>query len=746
MRAARLTAMASTAATLLAVVTIAPGTASAAPTTRGPDTGRPAAAKSGPPATDVREIKPGQKFTLDRGLRSAQRARRAQKTPSPSAAAAPTPQVGTVRQWVALDDAKGILYLKKFTLRAVGNKIEVWVASDSDATSTGTRFPEGDCRNPVPGSTEITDAQVNGLVEQFDTNMFPKESATFSVAPDRDGSKAEVDGDFTGDGDKTVALIDNVRDDNFYDFPAAQTYIAGFFSSQINELLDRNVMTIDAFDWLHRTGDNPPNDPVAGDLCTSRAARPRLYEGTFAHEYQHLLEYYQDPNEVSWVNEGLSDFAEKVVGYANTTASVFQRGTESHLYCFHGYGTVRTDFNPNPRDCGGPQNSLTLWGDEETGDSILSDYGNAWSFMLYLRDHFGLPLITALHRDGDDQGLAAVQTQLNRFAGGRSVRTVVHDFQVMNLVDQTVQGRRGRVVGANKGRVTSASLRSRLNLLNPAAFARAGAAPNGADYVALRGRGSSFLSGSELRRVRFQGASTLPSLPLQWTVVDNAPGRAGNKTLWSGNESNLDSAAITEVSVPAGSPKLTYVERHLAEATFDYAYTVVSTDGGQTYTALANENTVQGPRGPALNGEAAGFVTQTFDLSPYAGQTILLGFQYVSDAGVNAGGWYVDDVKVADTTVSDGSTLAPFKSPTQIRPTRVANWDLRIIGYDEGRRRVRVLSFDGRRTVRLTARQIRSLRGYPLVVAVVAYDEPTELVQQYAPYSLRANGVEQPGG
>jgi hypothetical protein len=28
----------------------------------------------------------------------------------------------------------------------------------------------------------------------------------------------------------------------------------------------------------------------------------------------------------------------------------------------------------------------------------------------------------------------------------------------------------------------------------------------------------------------------------------------------------------------------------------------------------------------------------------------------------------------------------------------------------------------------------------------VAYDEPTEQVQQYAPYTLTVNGVRQPGG
>ena len=91
-------------------------------------------------------------------------------------------------------------------------------------------------------------------------------------------------------------LVDNVRDDNFYDTNNQNTfsYIAGFFSSQFNDLVDRNVMTIDAWDWLHRTGATPPHEPTA-DPCTSAPARPFLYEGVFAHEYQHLLESYEDP-------------------------------------------------------------------------------------------------------------------------------------------------------------------------------------------------------------------------------------------------------------------------------------------------------------------------------------------------------------------------------------------------------------------------------------------------------------------
>lgn len=699
---------------------------------------------------DIREIPQGKTYRLDPSIQASM-PRAALRAAAPLAAEAiASPPVGTVRGWIALDDEQGALYRKEYTLRGVGQHIEVWVASGSDATSSGIAFPTGDCRNTVPGSVEITDAQVQSLVDQFDNNMYPKESAAFSVPPSRDGTNALISGDFTGPGDKIVTLVDNVRDDNFYDFPARPTYIAGFFSSAFDDLLDRNVMTIDAFDWLHRTGANPPDEPNA-DLCLSRPARPHLYEGVFAHEYQHLLMSYTDASEVNFINEGLSDHAAWITGYSNSTASVFEPGAESHLYCFNGFGTIQTAYNPNPRDCGGPQNSLTLWGDEGSGNEILADYGNAWSFMQFLHDRYGPTFMTALHNDPAKQGIPAIQAQLDAFAAGTKVYDVLHDFQVMNLVDGIVDSRRGKVRGTSKARVTTPSLESVLNLDNPRSYAIPGAAPNGADYVRLRDTGGKVLSGKRLKSLSFTGATTLPPLPLRWTVVNDAPGRTGNPTLWSGNESNLDASAVLSVTVPAANPTLTYVENHFAENTFDYAYTVVSTDGGKTYTPLANANTVDGPFGPALNSPAdpnapREFVTQTFDLSAYAGQQILLGFRYVSDGGVNEGGWYVDDVAVGGTVLSDGATLNGIRSPTQISPIQVANWSVKIVGIDERHRSVLVRSFNGRSRVTLSRRDIAHLRRYPVLVAVVAYDDPTEQVQQFAPYTLVVNGVVQPGG
>ena len=444
----------------------------------------PARAGPQPPAAifdDLREVR-RTGFTLQgRDLPSA-------PVPHRRSVAAPTPAVGTVRQWLGLDDVKGDFYRKDFTLRASGEHIEVWVADD-------LAFPAGDCRGAA--ATVVTDAQVRSFVHEFDSNIYPRETTAFSRPPDRDGSNATLAGDFSGAGGKTVTLVDNVRDDNYANFPASTPYVGGFFSAQLNELFDRNVMTIDAFDWAHRSGARPPSDATA-DLCTSRPARPRMYEGTFAHEWQHLLQYYTDPAEVSWINEGLSDYAQTLVGYVSGTATVFHSGADSHLICYQGFGTVRTGYNTTPQGCGGPQNSLNLW-DEGGSGAVLADYGAAYEFMLYLRDRFGAGVLSRLHRDGERHGLAGVAAALR----GVDLYGVVHDFQSMTLLDKIVEG--GRLTGISRSRATAAGLRSTVNLANPAAYDTPGAAPNGADYVRLRDRTGRFLTGRDLTSVVFTG-------------------------------------------------------------------------------------------------------------------------------------------------------------------------------------------------------------------------------------------------
>ena len=45
-------------------------------------------------------------------------------------------------------------------------------------------------------------------------------------------------------------------------------------------------------------------------------------------------------------------------------------------------------------------------------DAVLADYGNAYSFMLYLYDRYGADFMSRLHRDGELQGLASLDAEL----------------------------------------------------------------------------------------------------------------------------------------------------------------------------------------------------------------------------------------------------------------------------------------------------------------------------------------------
>jgi hypothetical protein len=296
--------------------------------------------------------------------------------------------------------------------------------------------------------------------------------------------------------------------------------------------------------------------------------------------------------------------------------------------------------------------------------------------------------------------------------------------------------------------VVSKSLNASVNLDNPQSSADPGAAPNGADYVPLRKDGKN-LSGQDLESITFEGARTLPPLPLAWTIMSNDPDRPGNQVLFSGNDSNTDAAIVTHLSVPVTDPTLRFLAKYGAEATYDYGYVSVSTDGGKTYSATipGNHTVSDGPLGAGLNGTTAGFEPEEYDLSAYAGKDVLVSIRYVSDAGVNEGGLLVDDLTVGDTVVSDGSTLEPFDSPTEIVPTAVHNWNVRLIGLDARNHKAVQLTINGKFDFDLKAdkRKIERLAGFGQIVAMVAYDEPTEQVQQYAPYTLTVNGVVQPG-
>ena len=65
----------------------------------------------------------------------------------------------------------------------------------------------------------------------------------------------------------------------------------------------------------------------------NRRAITTYYETVLAHEFQHMIHWHNDRNEETWVNEGLSEFAQEVAGYEPDTifAEVFAQNPDTQL-------------------------------------------------------------------------------------------------------------------------------------------------------------------------------------------------------------------------------------------------------------------------------------------------------------------------------------------------------------------------------------------------------------------------------
>jgi Immune inhibitor A-like, MAM domain len=672
--------------------------------------------------------------------------------------------VGDRRLWPALDAVNNREYLKFFTLRAVGAHIEVWVASDQDAISKNLEFPPNDCRND--DRVQLTDAQGQYLAQQFDSVMYPRESQVFSAPPPRNGSQARVPARaglpadyYAGDGGRVVALVDNIRDENFADVEV-RSGIGGFYTPIFNDDVDRNVITVDGVDWLHRTGAAPPDNPIQGDLCRSRSARPFLIEATFAHEYQHLLQEYWDDREVSWINEGLSMYAEHLTGYADLSKPVTQVGFEGSAQCFFGNAWTVTPANPNPTN-GGPENSLTLWGDK--GDSqIVCDYGAAETFMHYLAGRFGVGFLTSLHRD-PDQGLASVRKLA---AGARAdVMEVIHDWAAMVALDGVLD--RGYALsGGQAAKYRTATVAGGVDWRNPQGFNKQGAPPNGSDYIRFRKASGAFFRAGEITSIAFDGSQTFPVRGIEWSVDRNPPDHGGNPALHSGGAGGLDRGIVRSVKVPSGAATLSFQTRYDLAPGLDFAFVQVSTNGGRSWRSLGGSVTtataavnatplvrrnLPGMTGKSGQGAFPAWTRATFDLAAYRGKTVLLAFRYVSDPRVTFPGWWIDDVRLGGSTLTAGSSRAGWKSFSQVSPgERVGGFTVQLVGYTTTAKRaaIRRLRLDGRQRARLAGAPLRRFLagGYDVVAAIVTFDEPTESRTTYAPYVLRVNGVRQPGG
>lgn len=169
------------------------------------------------------------------------------------------------------------------------------------------------------------------------------------------------------------------------------------------------------------------------------------------------------------------------------------------------------------------------------------------------------------------------------------------------------------------------------------------------DYdVALYGQNSSHRLGPAETTTK-QAQALIVVLPDKEVESQIGAPFAGDFFYYSGAGNNLDNWMYREFDLPAGA-SLTAQVNYEIESDWDYAYVVVSTDGGANWEEVeTNHSTSDNPNGQnfghGITGDSNGWTELTADLSAYTGN-VLLGFRYWTDVAVIEDGLMVDEIQV----------------------------------------------------------------------------------------------------
>ena len=177
--------------------------------------------------------------------------------------------------------------------------------------------------------------------------------------------------------------------------------------------------------------------------------------------------------------------------------------------------------------------------------------------------------------------------------------------------------------------------------------------------VATAGKNSSHKLGPmELTTKQAQGLFVV--LPKKTVTAQVGTPFAGAKFYFSGAGDDKDNWMYKAVTLPAGA-SLSAKALYDIEQDWDYAYVVVSTDGGATWTRVAtNLSTSDDPNGQnfgnGITGSSGGdWVDLTADLSAFSGN-VLVGFRYWTDGAATEAGLRLDEIAVSGQSV-DGAEV-----------------------------------------------------------------------------------------
>lgn len=424
-----------------------------------------------------------------------------------------------------------------------------------------------------------------------------------------------------------------------------------------------------------------------------------FYDGTLAHEFQHMIHWYNDRNEETWVNEGLAELASALNGFDP--------------------GGADLAFMANP------DTQLNTWGAEP--GSNAPHYGGAYLFMAYFLDRFGEEATRAMVASPEN-GIAGFNHALAEAGANLTFDDVFADWLVANLLDddQTEDGRFGYK------NIDPEQVNLEASYRRFPAFEDGGEVSQfAADYFELRGQGDVTLD--------FSGNPLIG-------LVD-AQAHSGDYAFWS-NRADDSSSTLTQTFDlrDVDSATLNFWTWYDLEEDFDYAYVQVSTDSGATWTSLPGNNTTNtNPNGNSFGhaltgqsgrGSSPEWIEEQIDLSAYAGQEVLVRFQYITDDAVNNPGMLIDDISIpeigysSDFEADDGG----WGSEGWIRTNNHLKQDWLVQVVEAGRNGVDVQRLDvgpdGRGSLDLSSLGANGGRAYLIISAV------TPVTTEKAQYSF----------
>ncbi|NLH09352.1 MAG: hypothetical protein GX484_17350 [Chloroflexi bacterium] len=342
------------------------------------------------------------------------------------------------------------------------------------------------------------------------------------------------------------------------------------------------------------------------------------YDAVLAHEFQHMLHWAADPNEESWLGEGLSELAAYLNGFGPSGFAPF--------YLLD------------------PDIQLTNWPE---GGSSGANYGAGYLFTAYFLDRFGQDALQALVANPLN-GLEGVDDTLESLGLDTTADEVFADWTVANyLRDPSVGDGRYSYEGMFEQMAVGVH-----EVVKREPYESGWQSVNqyGVDYIEIIGPGEVTLS--------FEGTRQVRVIPANTANTDGDPATDDQVVWWSnrGDDSHMTLARMVDLS-GVERAVLEYDVWYQIETLWDFAYVTVSTDGGQTWDILETPYTTpEDPHGnsygPGYTGRSAdhpdanaeGWLHEAIDLSAYAGQEIMIGFEMLTDDAVNQPGLAIDNI------------------------------------------------------------------------------------------------------